>query len=402
MTEVRGARAEEMPAVLDMVPRVMGATREYFAGAYRNDPWGRPEHSRIVKVDGRIVSHIRLYDRWQRVGPVPVHVGCVGDVCTLPEYRKQGHCRALLEDALRYWDAHDYDLSMIVSGVGVYAACGWVTLAEQGFTLAPENRHGADRGGYEIRRFVRGEDLTAVAAVYAAYNAERSLATVRTSAYWEKHFSWIAGEIEEAFLVAEQEGQIVAYLRCEGGLRLAEFCYQPGHEGAVAPLLDAILTFAAKRRQSSLQGYLPADHPALTLARERPGFAVTETSALLFRLVNLRRLMERLQPLLAERARAAGVEGALPLAVDGQAVKLRVRPGWVAVTPAAGTAESPAQGPTPSAPIRVELAPAVFFPLLFGTVAPEAALAGVELEPARVLAGLFPQGAPVYWRTDVV
>ena len=98
--ELRGARAEEMPEVLDMVPRVMGATREYFAAAYRNDPWGRPEHSRIVLVDGRIVSHIRLYDRWQRVGSVPVHVGCVGDVCTLPEYRKQGYCRMLLEDAL--------------------------------------------------------------------------------------------------------------------------------------------------------------------------------------------------------------------------------------------------------------------------------------------------------------
>src|SRR4051794_21453242 len=115
--EIRGARAEEMREVLDMVPRVMGATREYFAAMYRNDPWARPEHSRIVRVDGRIVSHLRLYDRWQRVGPIPVRVGGVGDVCTLPEYRKQGYCRALLEDALRYWNEGGYDLSMIVSGV---------------------------------------------------------------------------------------------------------------------------------------------------------------------------------------------------------------------------------------------------------------------------------------------
>src|SRR5438874_2678700 len=71
-TEIRGARADEMDEVLEIVPRVMGATREYFAAAYRNDPWARPEHSRIVKRDGQIVSHIRLYDRWQRVGPVPV------------------------------------------------------------------------------------------------------------------------------------------------------------------------------------------------------------------------------------------------------------------------------------------------------------------------------------------
>lgn len=398
MIEVRGARPEEMSAVLDMIPRVMGATREYFAAAYRNDPWGRAEHSRIVTADGQIVSHLRLYDRWQRVGPVPVHVGCVGDVCTLPEFRKQGHCRALLEDALRYWDAHDYDLSMIVSGVGVYAACGWVTLEEPGFTLAPENRHGADRVGHEIRRFVRGEDLTAVAAVYAAYNAERSLTTVRASAYWEKHFSWIAGEIEEAFLVAEREGQIVAYLRCEGGLRIAEFCYQPGEESAVRPLLDAALTYAAKRRQSGLQGNLPADHPALALVREQPGFAETSSSSLLFRLVNLRRLLERIQPLLAERARAAGVEGALTLVVGEQVATLSVRPGWAAVTEAASRAAEPG----PNTPLRVELAPSAFFALLFGTKEPDDVLAEGTPEPARILAALFPRGAPVYWRTDVV
>src|SRR5690242_10618277 len=169
--EIRGARADEMDAVLEMVPRVMGATREYFAAAYRNDPWSRPEHSRIVKREGQIVSHLRLYDRWQRVGPAPVRVGCVGDVCTLPEHRKQGFCRALLEDALEYWDQNGYDLSMIVSGVGVYEACGWAPFAETQFELPAEDLH--ERTGqraYEIRRFVRGEDLTAVAAVYAEYN----------------------------------------------------------------------------------------------------------------------------------------------------------------------------------------------------------------------------------------
>src|SRR5438128_1393904 len=273
--EVRGARPEEMPEVLDMVPRVMGATREYFAAAYRNDPWGRPEHSRIVLVDGRIVSHIRLYDRWQRVGSVPVHVGCVGDVCTLPEHRKQGYCRALLEDALRYWDDNGYDLSMIVSGVGVYAACGWVPLEEQSFEVPAENRHEASgRRNYTVRRFVRGEDLTAVAAVYAEYNRERSLSTVRPSSYWERHFGWIAGEIEEAFLVAERGGQIVAYLRCEGGGRhvtVSESCCLAGHDRAAVELLDAVLTFAEKRRFEGIRGHLPVDHPALAAARQRPG-----------------------------------------------------------------------------------------------------------------------------------
>ena len=391
-TEIRGARADEMDEVLDMVPRVMGATREYFAAAYRNDPWGRPEHSRIVKQDGRIVSHIRLYDRWQRVGPAPVHVGCVGDVCTLPDHRKQGYCRALLEDALRYWDDHDYDLSMIVSGVGVYAACGWVPLAEEEFELSAVDHHERARSRqYQVRRFVRGEDLTAVAAVYAQFNRERSLTTVRRSDYWERHFSWISGEIEEAFLVAERDGQIVAYLRCKRGgshLVVSEFCAQTGHEPAAVELLDAALTFAAKRRYEGIRGHLPADHPALEAARQRSGFATHPTSVLLFRLVNLRRLLARLQPLLAERARAAPLEAAISLSVGDQQAGLRVRPGSI-------EAGAPEGSP-------IELSPTLFFGLLFGAVPPEEALADLPSEASHVLAGLFPAGAPGYWRTDVV
>jgi len=51
---------------------------------------------------------------------------------------------------------------------------------------------------------------------------------------------------------------------------------------------------------------------------------------------------------------------------------------------------------------HVIIPPAVFFPLLFGAVDPHELLQGVS-EPTRgLLTGLFPAGAPVYWRTDVV
>jgi predicted N-acetyltransferase YhbS len=185
--EIRGLRAEEYPQLLEMLPRVMGAPRTYFAACYRHDPETRPEQSRVVIVDGEIVSHIRLYDRWQRVGGVPIHVGCVGDVCTLPEHRRRGYCRALLEDALAYWDTREFDLSMIVSGVGVYERCGWVTFPEMVYRAPSANV--PPSGGYAVRRFARAEDLPAVAAVHEVYHEGRSLATVRSTAYWERHSS---------------------------------------------------------------------------------------------------------------------------------------------------------------------------------------------------------------------
>jgi hypothetical protein len=133
-------------------------------------------------------------------------------------------------------------------------------------------------------------------------------------------------------------------------------------------------------------------------------------------LVNLRRLLERLQPLLAQRAIAAGIQGDVTLSVDGQRARIQVRPGWVGI----GAPE----------PTSTEIPPDVFFRLLFGSTSPELpialratthsgkwpvasedgsdlfsqqeALSEIRAEPARVLSGLFPRGAPVYWRTDIV
>ena len=76
------------------------------------------------------------------------------------------------------------------------------------------------------------------------------------------------------------------------------------------------------------------------------------------------------------------------MSVDGQQAGLHVRPGWFSVSEA-GSAVT-------------ELEPEAFFALLFGALRPEEALAGLPEEAVRLLAALFPAGAPVYWRTDVV
>jgi predicted N-acetyltransferase YhbS len=433
--EIRGLRAEEYPQLLEMLPRVMSAPRTYFAACYRHDPEARSEHSRVVIVDGEIVSHIRLYDRWQRVGGVPVHVGCVGDVCTLPEHRRRGYCRALLEDALAYWDDQEYDLSMIVSGVGVYERCGWVTFPEMAYRAQAADL-ASSSGGYAVRRFARAEDLDAVAAVHEAYHEGRSLATVRTRAYWERHFYWITGEREEAFLVATSGDEIVAYVRGRHGgdrLIISECCHQPEHPQAVSALCEASFTLAHRAGCRAVEAVLPDDHPAVAFYAERPAWLAEERAPLLFRLVDLPRLLRRLEPLLTERlcarrytgsgarpagprveagpgvdrpARTRGADLALSLRVADQEAGLAITPEGVRVVPPSGTA--------------LRLAPAEFFMLLFGqasaseltglATALRAGPAAPRTQPdteatsdtRALLAALFPRGAPIYWRTDIV
>ena len=391
--EVRGARAEEMDEVLDMIPMVMGAPREYFDAHCRFDPASRPEHSRIVRADGQIVSHIRLYDRWIRAGETPVHVGCAGDVCTLPEHRGRGFCRALLEDALGYWDANDYDISMILSGVGVYERVGWVVIPEVRY-LADVPPKGSTRGdpAYRTRRCARAEDLAQVIHVYDQYNRARPHTTVRSPEYWAKHFYWTPLEIEEAFYVAEHDGRIVGYCRCAHGrseLRVTELCCLPGQPRAAVSLVDALARHMQKRRHARLSTYLPADSAALAPLQQWPGFRAEETRVMLFRVVNLERLLRRLAGELSARAREVQT-AALTLKVSDHRCGLRMRSGHAEVT----------------APTRrtVEVAEADFFRLLLGWAGPD------ELESCRtlndadraLLATLFPKADPVYWRTDTV
>lgn len=400
--EIRGLREEEVPRLLAMLPRVMGAPRSYFAAHYRHDPEARTEQSRVALVDDEIVAHLRLYERRQLVGGVPVPVGCIGDVATLPEHRRRGLCRALLEDAIRYLDARGIDLSQVVSGVGVYGRCGWVTFPETAYRApaVDHERAGAPAGAVAVRRFARGEDLAAVIAVHARYHEGRSLATVRSPLYWERHFYWLTGEREEAFLLAEKAGEVVAYARGRDGgeaLFLAECCYRPEHADAVGPLCEAFFTLAARARYAQVEAVLPEDHPAVAFFAAQPLWSAEERSPLLFRLVDLARMLRRLEPLLCDRLGRIDPPSrpmVLDLAVGEQRAGLAVTPGEVRVT----------DGDAAPNRLPVRLAPEEFFLLLFGQASGSELTLSPGLDPAvrDLLTALFPRGAPVYWRTDIV
>ncbi len=66
-----------------------GPDRESFLGAL-SDPVYRPEQRLLVKVDGRIVSHVHLTERQLRFGSVSVPINGVMWVGTLPEFRGHG------------------------------------------------------------------------------------------------------------------------------------------------------------------------------------------------------------------------------------------------------------------------------------------------------------------------
>ena len=92
---IRRASAEDVEPILDLLA-FYERPRSYFEPFYLSDPSYRPEHSWVADQDGRLVAHLRIFDRSVRVGGVGLRIAGVGNVITAPEYRGHGYAGQLL------------------------------------------------------------------------------------------------------------------------------------------------------------------------------------------------------------------------------------------------------------------------------------------------------------------
>src|SRR4051812_33686407 len=107
----RAMRAEDLPSVralTDLVMRV--GLVDQFPQLFTEENF---ENSRVCAEDGRCVSHVGLtlqnasfYGCWTRVG-------CIGGVCTHPDYRKLGLASACFDDAMLWAEAQGTDFLQV-------------------------------------------------------------------------------------------------------------------------------------------------------------------------------------------------------------------------------------------------------------------------------------------------
>jgi len=293
---IRGATEADREELLAFLSTQMGAEREYFDAAFRYRPGALWEHSRVGVVDGRIACHIRLYPREMRLAGGTVRTANIGDVCTDPAHRHKGFGGALLRDGLAYMAAHGIPMSIIHSGVtGFYASGGWETFPQRGYSFAPR-RPLLRVPGIEVRRMRRHADLDAVARVHGAHSAGRSLAVVRDESYWRTHFSWV-GDDEREFLVAEDDGGVVGYVRSYRGA-VHEIAYLPERPRAADALLEAVVRRRSKRAEGRVEIALdaPTDLPSLAGLRDAGVLVEKVRWHMLVRSVSLKALLEAVAP----------------------------------------------------------------------------------------------------------
>jgi GNAT superfamily N-acetyltransferase len=315
---IRRGTSEDIEPILDLLTEY-GLPRSYFEPFYLNDTSYRPEHSWLIEQHGRLISHLRIYDRWMRVGREKLHIAGVGNVITAQDARGHGYSGQMIRAMLPVLHQEGYAYSLLWTHLpDLYGRYGWVPIEQElvRAVLSPSVLNSVRIAPFQE------DDLLAIMRLYEAANAGRTGTTIRSPEYWLEQPSWLH-EDQDGFLVAHDmaEDTPAGYVRCRTMQNTVEIL-ELGIERDAFDIGRTLLTAVSMRRDGQLQGQFPPSMKAIFLPGE---FATIPEPGLMGRIINLAELLRVLEPAWLGRIREAGrSEGALYLSTSVGRVSIRI------------------------------------------------------------------------------
>ena len=297
-----------------------GPDRETFLGAL-SDPSYNPEQRMLVKVDGRVVSHVHLTERTVRYGCSTMAMNGILWVGTLPEYRGLGFAQNLMR--LADGRAKETGVALQALDTGMpkfYRPLGWGICGRHciGQTLSrnlPQVSDGVieGRGGFWHVRPWRQVELNDLMALYDRQYARTNGSVVRSEDYWR----WMIGRRQAHVIWVACQGETVRGYAFVKDHRILEIATDPAHPQALKALLGRVRAEALERAYPQVVVHAPVDHPAIEAFRQANGKVMDqeewEGSTSMYHIPNLEKFLTAALPELAERATLAGVAQPLEL-----------------------------------------------------------------------------------------
>ena len=309
-----GTEADHEAVYQTLLHVFQGPDRESFLGAL-SDPSYKPEQRMLVKVDGRVVSHLHLTEREVRYGSSTMAMNGVMWVGTLPEYRGLGFAQNLMR--LADGRARETGVSLQSLSTGMpkfYRPLGWGICGRQciGQTLSrnlPQVSDGVieGRGGFWHVRPWRQVELNDLMALYERQYARTNGSVVRSEDYWR----WMIGRRYAHVIWVACQGETVRGYAFVKDHRILEIATDPAHPQALKALLGRVRAEALERAYPQVIVHAPLDHPAIDAFRQASGKIVDqedwEGSTSMYHIPNLEKFLGAALPELAHRAAAAGM-----------------------------------------------------------------------------------------------
>ncbi|MEK7397356.1 MAG: GNAT family N-acetyltransferase [Candidatus Poribacteria bacterium] len=118
----RGIMPDELDELSELVGKVFNwQMRNSFPTLFCKE---NADNMRIMKEDGKIVSHIGIVVRDMIINGCKISVGNVGAVCTDENYRKRGYAWSILEDAIKKLRADGVDMLLVSGSRSLYIQHG--------------------------------------------------------------------------------------------------------------------------------------------------------------------------------------------------------------------------------------------------------------------------------------
>jgi hypothetical protein len=317
-----------------------GPDREAFLGAL-GDPTYRPDQRLLVKVEGRIVSHLHLTERVVRFGTVQLKLNGVMWVGTLPEYRGLGFAQNLLRLASHRAHASGVTVQTLTTSMPqFYRPLGWGVCGRQSFAQILSRNLPADelpneKGVAWTVRPWRQVELGDLMALYDQQYARTTGSIVRSEDYWR----WLIGRRYAHVIWVACLGETVRGYAFVKDHKILEIAAEAGYPQALRALVARVRSEALERAYPEVIVHAPADHPVLEIFRQASGRVVDqedwEASSTMYHIPDVEGFLQAICPELAERAREASAPLPLELGLstDDKRWLLRVKPSGCRVEP---------------------------------------------------------------------
>ncbi len=326
MIETRAVREDEIEETLALQRLVfrpdegVGALERYRTYV-RDDPSYRLDQSRVLLEDGRIVAHLRVWDRAIRVRGAVIRAGGIGSVLTHPEYRGRGFSGALMRNTEAYMLNAGYDVGLLFTIIGTpfYEALGWTPIPLPTFAIDLESEP-TDRLPTHVRALDVVRDLDAVMAIYEQCSSRLTGPEMRPGDYWSAGPSRIRGVFPKWGV--EQDADLCGYVTFDAtGDRIwvKEGCVAPSHEEVFDDLARLICRCASRNGLTRVEGSLPVGHGLVRALEKVCGSIATWNShdEMMLKGINWRTIKEKLKGDPPPGA-APAAEGAFWRALFGQ------------------------------------------------------------------------------------
>ncbi len=319
-------KPEEYDGFMRFLEKCYRHTRDYFPRRYPH-VWCKDtvdyENRLILKIDGKIVSHVGIFPLKLIVEDCTIPVGGIGGVATLQEYRGRGYMTKLMNAAIEKMKKDGYPLSVLWGDRQRYGHFGYENAGKLAYITVSLR-------SLKIEAKVKKIDYDRLDVDYSKLNVikqlhkKEPLRLERSDDFYERVFK-MPGLIT---YIAEDNSAYVVHF----GERYGDIVEYGGSPESLLNLLYSLLTDLSKEFGVSGTVVAAPYYPYATfheLLKVSTGMRIGYEA--MAKILDLKKLLEAYRPLLEKRCEEIEVEVTLKIKESGEAVHLELSKGSVAI-----------------------------------------------------------------------